>query len=87
MVGAFTASSEISFQAKIDSKGRITVPAEIRERLSLEKGDSIPFKLAASRVIVEEVGSRDEALRFIESFDSVRSFSYEAGVVEVVLDV
>lgn len=85
-MGAFTNDlPKLEFSAAVDSKGRVTIPARIRDRLSIQPGDEIYLGLSPSTLIVEEVGSREEALRFIESFDSLRSFSYEAGVVEVLL--
>lgn len=79
-VGAFT------FSATIDSKGRITIPARIRNRLGLEEGDEVSLSLNASRVVVEQVNSYQEALELIEQLDNVQSFSYNEGIVEVVVD-
>ncbi|MFB6191404.1 MAG: hypothetical protein ABEJ64_03160 [Candidatus Nanohaloarchaea archaeon] len=70
----------------MDSKGRITVPACLRNRLELEEGEDISLTLVDYEVIAEEVGSYREALEFIRSLDSVESFTYREGVVEVVLD-
>ncbi len=74
-----------TFSATLDSKGRITVPSRIRKRLNLGKGDEISLSLSSTQVVVEEVGSYREALEFINSLDSVKSFSYEDGVVEVTI--
>ena len=74
------------FSGQIDSKGRVTVPARIRKRLELEKGDQIVLQLDSSKVVQKEVGSYRKALSFIEQFESVFSFSFSDDVVEVVLD-
>lgn len=84
-MAAFT-PEKVSFSGSIDSKGRVTIPARIRNRLGLEKGDQVSLTLNASNVIVEEVDSYREALELIQSLGDVESFSYSYGKVEVVLD-
>ncbi len=40
--------------ATLTSKGQVTVPKEIRERLGLEKGDQLEFRIdEAGRIIIE----------------------------------
>jgi len=82
-VAAFT---KISFSGKIDSKGRITVPSRIRNRLDLEKGDKVSLQLNSSKVVRKSFDSKVEALNYISTLSSVESFSFEDGVLEVVLD-
>lgn len=50
--------------ATVTSKGQVTVPKEIRERLGLEKGDRIEFRVdRQGRVLVESVApSRPDPL-------------------------
>jgi len=79
-VNAFT------FTGQIDSKGRITVPSRIRNRLNLENGDEISLSISSAEIIIEEVESYQEALELIELLGSVKSFSYSNGVVEVIVD-
>lgn len=83
---AFTSSDSIRFSAQLDTKGRITVPARIRNRLDLEKGDQIALQLDSRKVLEQEVDNYREALRFVDKFDSVSSFSFSDGVAEVILD-
>jgi len=84
-VAVFTQDS-VKFSAQLDSKGRITIPSRIRNRLGLENGDEIALGLESRRVIREEVSSYRKALQFIRKFDSIQSFSFSEGVVEVILD-
>jgi AbrB family looped-hinge helix DNA binding protein len=77
---------EVTFSASLDTKGRITVPARIRNRLGIDKGDEIFLSLKSEDVVRKDVNSLEEALIFVKSFDSVSSFSFSDGVVEVILD-
>jgi AbrB family looped-hinge helix DNA binding protein len=45
--------------AKITSKGQITVPKAVRERLNVGPGDSVVFREQADGSIVLEAESRD----------------------------
>jgi AbrB family looped-hinge helix DNA binding protein len=38
--------------AKITSKGQVTIPAEVREALGLKKGDMLAFEVQAEYVVV-----------------------------------
>ena len=38
--------------AKITSKGQVTIPAEVREALGLNKGDMLAFEVQAEYVVV-----------------------------------
>jgi len=82
-VAAFT---KISFSGKIDSKGRITVPARIRNKLGLENGDKISLSLESGKIISKDFTSEEEALEFLSSLENVKSFSFDGNVLEVVLD-
>lgn len=74
-----------TFSTQLDSKGRITVPANIRKKLGLEKGDRVKFSVRTSRIRSKKVSSIDEALNFVKSFDSVENFSFDGEEVEVEL--
>jgi len=76
----------IQFSGKIDSKGRITVPARIRNKLGLENGDQISLGLESGKVISKDFTSEEEALEFLSSLENVKSFSFDGNVLEVVLD-
>ncbi len=81
----FTCTSA-SFSAKIDSRGRITIPARIRNGFGLEEGDEVTLKLSESDRIRKKIDSRSEALKFISGIDrEVESFSYNGEFLEVVL--
>ncbi len=71
----------------MDSKGRITIPAELRRKLGLENGDIVWFELKASKKVKRQVETPMEAIEFVDSLESVRSFRYSEGEVEVFLDV
>jgi AbrB family looped-hinge helix DNA binding protein len=71
-----------TFQASIDSKGRITIPASVRNKLGLQQGDPVTLSVEESEVIRKEV-SRSEAIELINSMDT-ESFSYSNGVLEVI---
>jgi AbrB family looped-hinge helix DNA binding protein len=90
-VGAFTESFSLNkqttgFSVRLDSKGRITVPSKVRDRFSLEAGDKVSLCVSSPQVLVREVGGRREAIEVVESLDSVKSFSYYSGILEVILD-
>ena len=74
------------FSATLDSKGRVTVPARIRNKLGLEKGDKISLTIDPSKVISKEFRSEEKALEFLSSLDGVESFSFDGEVLEAVLD-
>lgn len=71
-----------TFQTGIDSKGRITVPSSVRNKLGLQQGDQVTLSIGDSEVIRKEV-SRSEAIKLINSLDA-ESFSYSNGVLEVI---
>jgi AbrB family looped-hinge helix DNA binding protein len=75
----------VKFSAELDSKGRVTVPAEIRDRLGLEPGDSVSLELKSGRVLRKSFSSKSEALRYLEELENVMSFSFSGNELEVVL--
>jgi AbrB family looped-hinge helix DNA binding protein len=77
---------EVSFSASLDSKGRITVPARIRNKLDLEKGDEISLILDSDNLIRKSFSSKSKALEYISSLEDVKSFSFDGEVLEAVLD-
>ncbi len=86
MVAGFTGSNSVRFSAKLDSKGRITIPARIRNKLDLTKGKRISLSLESTEVIRKEFGSEEEALKFISGLEGVNKFSFDGEFLEVVLD-
>lgn len=75
-----------TFSAKLDSKGRVTIPAEIREKFNLQQGDTIQAGVFSFKVETREVESYKEAIEILQEFESVKSFYYEEGTLEVTLD-
>lgn len=84
-MGKFTGSS-VKFSARLDSKGRITVPARLRDRLGLEKGDRISLSVESSKVLRKKFPSREKALKFLSGLEYVESFSFDGETLEVVLN-
>jgi len=70
---------------RLDSKGRVTLPCRIRQKLGLEAGDELEISVRGSKIKRKEVSSFDEAKAFIEDFSEVKSFSFDGEVVEVVV--
>lgn len=53
--------------AKITSKGQVTIPADIRRALGVDTGDYLAFETAADYVVVRRAPTIDEvAARFAE---------------------
>ena len=54
--------------AKITSKGQLTIPEKIRDRLGLRRGDLVGFETDGIRAVLTRVPSRDTAaLRALEA--------------------
>jgi hypothetical protein len=52
----------------------------------LDKGDRISLQLESRKLVHKQVESYEEAIQFVDRFESVRSFSFSEGAVEVVLN-
>ncbi len=63
-------------QARITSKGQITVPKEIRERLGVEPGDSLDFLFEQDRLEVKPIKRRKLA-EFRGIFRVPKAYSFE----------
>ena len=48
--------------AKLTSKGQVTIPAEVREALGLKKGDILAFEVQAEYVVVRKRPTLTEVL-------------------------
>jgi antitoxin PrlF len=46
-------------KSTISSKGQVTVPVEVRERLGLRAGTAVSFELRADGVLLKKGGERD----------------------------
>jgi AbrB family looped-hinge helix DNA binding protein len=80
-VDAFT---EIAFSGVIDSRGRVTLPSDIRQRLEIGEGDRVTLKLNSLSIERKEVDSIEDAIEFLSESDGIKSFSYSGGTLEVV---
>jgi antitoxin PrlF len=62
----------VTHEATVTSKGQITVPKEIRERLGLERGETVSFELVADGTVrlrkedapLDELRDLREEIRF-----------------------
>ena len=54
-------------EARLTSKGRVTIPIKIRHRLGLEAGDTIQFEVAGDAVRIKTVKST-----LLKGFGAVR---------------
>ena len=62
-------------EATVTSKGQVTVPKEIRERLGLERGETVSFELAADGTVqfrkqddpLDDLHELREEIRFSET--------------------
>lgn len=57
---------EKSFTSVVTSKGQITVPQQIRERLGLKKGDRIEFVAEKNRTVVRRAKAADNPFKPFE---------------------
>lgn len=82
-MAAFT---QVSFPGKIGSKGRITIPVRIRNKLNWKKGDEVSLSIESGKVISKKVNSEKAALKFLSSLEKLESFSFDGEILEVVLN-
>ncbi len=45
----------MEFLAKIDDKGRVLIPIEIRRKLSLKKHEVVSIRIESGRIIIEPI--------------------------------
>jgi AbrB family looped-hinge helix DNA binding protein len=78
-----SSSDSYSFSARIDSRGRLTVPRKLRDRFGLEQGDQVIVELSRAERKSFQVSGREEAIEVLESLDGVESFSFSGNELEV----
>ncbi len=49
------------YQSRLSSKGQVTIPVEIRERLHLEPGDSVIYEVEHDRAVLRRAEPFDIA--------------------------
>ncbi len=80
-------------EAKLTSKGQITIPIEIRRLLDIDTGDSISFNITESGIIIGKAdrpktiqerfahydikGSKDEVSKSMEEIDTGQNIGVE----------
>ena len=45
--------------SKITTKGQVTIPKEIRERVHLQPGDEVEFTLEGEKVVMQKRGAKE----------------------------
>lgn len=73
------------FPAKLDSRGRVTVPSRYRERFNLEEGETIRLSLSTVKKVSKRVDNSVEARKFVSRFEEVESFRFDGDIVEVLI--
>lgn len=78
--------TQVLFSGKLDSKGRITIPARIRNKLSIEDGDQMLLGVESTTVVQKEFESEKDALEFLSGLEGIEQFGFSSGILEVVLN-
>ena len=47
-----------TMRAKVSSRGQITIPKELRERVGIEPGQELELRLEGERIVVDKAGER-----------------------------
>ena len=82
----FTCTGKV-FSAKIDSRGRITIPSGIRKSYGFREGDQVTLKISKGRKIRKKINSVQEVFNFISGLEGdIRNFSYDGETLEVVIN-
>jgi bifunctional DNA-binding transcriptional regulator/antitoxin component of YhaV-PrlF toxin-antitoxin module len=64
----------------------VTIPAEIRDQFNLRQGDTIQAGVFSFKIETREVENFKEAIELLQEFESVESFTYTEGILEVILN-
>lgn len=51
----------MSYRSRLSSKGQVTIPVEVRERLRLEPGDTVIYEIENGRVVLRRAEPFDVA--------------------------
>jgi AbrB family looped-hinge helix DNA binding protein len=60
----------MSIKIKMDEKGRILIPQEIRNQLQFEPGERFSFKIVDGNLVILKSSTLDEFLNEIQIFQS-----------------
>ena len=63
--------------ATLTSKGQITIPKEIREKLGLKKGDKLVLIEKDGNVILRKVSLEEIRQKALENYESGNTLSHE----------
>ena len=63
--------------ATLTSKGQITIPKEIREKLGLKKGDKLVLLEKDGNVILRKVSLEEIRQKALENYESENTLSHE----------
>jgi len=63
--------------ATLTSKGQITIPKEIREKLDLKKGDKLVLVEKDGNVILRKVSLEEIRQKALENYESGNTLSHE----------
>lgn len=63
--------------ATLTSKGQITIPKELREKLDLKKGDKLVLVEEEGNIILRKVSLEEVRKRALENYQSGNTLSHE----------
>ena len=55
-------------ESKIDDKGRVCIPSEIRKQLNLKSGEKILFQVQDDKIILRKSTSMEDFIKKSEAF-------------------
>ena len=62
--------------SKVTSKGQVTIPKDVREALSLERGDTLHFRVHGDRAVVSKVPDFLDLAGTVETPPEVKGLSW-----------
>lgn len=69
--------AKVALQLKVDNKGRITVPYELRSAYGIEIGDEVEMALLDNVVLLSTPSLASKNVHFVISADSIDGTSRE----------
>ena len=61
-------SIKMNAESKIDSKGRVCIPNEIRKLLNLKSGEKLLFQVQDDKIIIRKSTSMEDFIKKSENF-------------------